>query len=174
MVRRATVIAIVFGLGGSGLAQKKEKKFVFPALIAQARYVYVTTVYGDPLSASIRIPPEDRKAAGDVQEALHKWGRFILAYRPADADLIFVVRKGRLASVTGGAVITTSPRGTAAGPIYGAEAGNPEDALLIYDAKLGTDGPALLKYIEKGGLDAPDIKLVAEFRKEAEAAAKKR
>ncbi len=69
-------------------------------------------------------------------------------------------------------MITTSPRGTAAGPIYGAEAGNPEDALLIYDAKLGTDGPALLKYIEKGGLDAPDIKLVAEFRKEAEAAAK--
>jgi hypothetical protein len=131
-------------------------------------------MYGDPMSPSIRIPPEDRRAAGEVQEALHKWGRYILVYHPEQADLILVVRKGRLASATVGAIISTNPSGTSAGPAFGAEGGIPDDALLVYDANIGTDGPALLKYIEKDGLNAPDVKLVAQFRKEVDAAAAKK
>jgi hypothetical protein len=167
MTRRAFVIAVVLGLAGLALAQKKEKKPVFPAWIKQASYVYVTTIYGDPFSASMGIPPEDRKAALDVQEALKKWGRFILVYRPDEADIILVTRKSTLAAPTVGGRTT-------GGLVFGAEAGNPDDALLVYEARLGTDRPAALKYIEKNGLDAPELKLVAEFRKQVEEASVKK
>ncbi len=174
MARRVLLMAIFLGLATGGFAQKKdptkEKKSHFPAWVAQARYVYVTTIYGDEFDP--RVPPEDRKAVGDVQDALKEWGRFALAYRPADADLIFVIRRGKIGSaMVGGTVGTDTRAGTHGGTLVGLEAGTPQDALLIYDARLGTDTPALLKYTDTGGLDAPDLKLVSEFRKEVEEAA---
>jgi hypothetical protein len=177
---RAVLIVFVIALTGMALAQKKNKKPVFPAWITQARYVYVTTVYGDPwLAANFTdIPTEDRKAAFDVQDALKKWGRFVLVYRPDEADVILVVRKGKVAAATGRSTVGIRPRNpgtvTTDGTLFGVEAGNPDDVMLVYDGKLGTDRTAALKYIEKGGLDAPDVTVVAEFRKQVEEASAKK
>ncbi len=172
MTRRAVLIAVIVALAGLALAQKKEKKPIFPAWLTQARYVYVTTMYGDPFSANLRMPAEDRQAVADVGEALRKWGRFTQVYRPEQADVILLVRKGRAAEATlGGTISTGDPqRGTSKDAVLGSEAGSPEDALLVYDARLGTDAPAALKYMMKGGLNAPDVKLVAKFRKQVEEA----
>ena len=41
--------------------------------------------------------PEDRQAISDVQNEIQDWGRYKLALDRHDADLVFVVRKGRLA-----------------------------------------------------------------------------
>jgi hypothetical protein len=65
-----------------------------PQLVAQARFVYVTT-YDGP-SSSAKVLPEDRQAVSDVQDALMKWGKYTVVYEPGQADLILVVqRQGR-------------------------------------------------------------------------------
>ncbi|HXZ78826.1 MAG TPA: hypothetical protein VEG30_02780 [Terriglobales bacterium] len=36
---------------------------------------------------SVRMPPEDLRAMNDLEEALRKWGRYIVTLRPEGADL---------------------------------------------------------------------------------------
>ncbi len=150
------------------LAQKKEKKAIFPKLIVGARYVMVTSWYGDQYQ--MRTPVEDRQAISDVQNALQKWGRYKPVYRPEDADLIFVVRKGRNASLTGGGTVSAGSPGVGVGSLGAAEMGNSGDSLLVYDARSpgGADKPALWKMIERGGLDPPEIRAIAKLRKQVE------
>ena len=50
-------------------------KPTFPKLIVSARYVLVTTRFGDD-PADTRIMPDDRQAVADVQGAIQKWGRY--------------------------------------------------------------------------------------------------
>ncbi len=78
-----------------GPAQSKKKDPDVPALFRQARYVYVEAVDGDEFNP--RLYPEDRQAIADVRHALQVWNRYTLTTRRQDADLVFVVRKGRLA-----------------------------------------------------------------------------
>ena len=47
-----------------------------------------------------RVVPEDRKAVADLQYALQDWKRYIPAKR-REAELLFKIRKGSLASVQG-------------------------------------------------------------------------
>ena len=42
--------------------------------------------------------PEDREAIANVQDALKDWHRYALTINRGDADLIIIVRKGRLAA----------------------------------------------------------------------------
>src|ERR1700677_186949 len=77
-------------------AQSKKKDPDVPALFRQARYVYVEAVDGDEFNP--RLYPEDRQAIADVRHALRTWNRYALTIRRQDADLVFVVRKGRLAA----------------------------------------------------------------------------
>ena len=35
--------------------------------------------------------PEDRQAIGTVQDAIQKWGKFILVYEPRQADIVLMV-----------------------------------------------------------------------------------
>jgi hypothetical protein len=78
------------------LAQKKPKKPSVPAVFAQARYAYVQATDGNEFDP--RLFPEDREAIANVENALRGWGRYSLTVRREDADIVFVVRKGRLAS----------------------------------------------------------------------------
>jgi hypothetical protein len=90
-------------------AQSKKKDPVIPALFRHAHYVYVEAVDGDEFNPQLY--PEDRQAIADVRHALQTWNRYSLTIRRQDADLVFVVRKGRLAAakVFAGAVLALGP-----------------------------------------------------------------
>jgi hypothetical protein len=74
----------------AALAQAKPKQ-IMPQLVANARFVYVTTYDGPSWSKDVL--PEDRQAVADVQEALTKWGKYIVVYEPEKADLILAVQR---------------------------------------------------------------------------------
>ena len=112
-----------------------------PKLVVNARYVYVTTFDGGPILPDVL--SEDRQAVADVENALRAWGKFIVIYRPVDADLIMVVQK----------------RGS-------------EDILAVYDAKLGSKSIPLWRGMRRGGLDSKELPLVSSFRAAVEKAEK--
>jgi len=164
-------------------------KVVLPKSVVVARYVMVTSYYGNRV-ADPRIPSDDRRAIADVENALHKWGKYIVVYHPENADIIVLVRKGRLAMVTphigigtgvgidtsrgtGGIEIGGNRRTTTTTMGVGAEAGEPDDMIAVYDAMLGTDAAPLWRESMRDGLNPPGMKLVQEFRKVVDEAAKK-
>ncbi len=168
-MRKIFVLFAVPLLVASWAAAKSKNNF--PQLIVSAKYVHVTTYYGSE-PGNFRIPPEDLRAVADVEQALRKWGRYSITMRPRDADLIMVVRRGRLAAVTaGGRVGIDSSGRVGRGPVAGAEAGSPDDSLEVYDAHLGTDSSPLWRRTAADGLHAPELPLIQEFRKQVEAAA---
>jgi hypothetical protein len=61
----------------------------FPATLRNARYVYVAAYDGDEFN--IHLLPEDRDAIVAVQNAIQKWGKVTLVYRPEEADIIVLV-----------------------------------------------------------------------------------
>ena len=143
-----------------------------PKLVVHARYVLVTTYQGYDLS-NPSVLPDDRQAVLAVQEAIKKWGRYDLAYRPQDADLILLVRKGR--------IVETQPQvriggGTNLPVNVGANApvdvGDKRDMLAMFTAEEGVDGTALWRDFEAGGLNPPQMELVRELRKAVDKTAK--
>jgi hypothetical protein len=61
----------------------------FPGTLVNARFVYVTSYDGDQFNPNLF--PEDRQAISTVQDAMQKWGKFILVYEPHQADIIVMV-----------------------------------------------------------------------------------
>ena len=61
----------------------------FPGILANARYVYVSSYDGDQFDPNLL--PEDRNAIGAVQNAIQEWGKLIIVYRPSEADIIILV-----------------------------------------------------------------------------------
>jgi hypothetical protein len=161
---------VLFLLISSVVAKDKS---TMPKLVVNARYVMITTYYGENL-ASPRVPPDDRQAASDVQNAIQDWGRYILVYDRKDADLIILVRKGRIVEAQGGIGIHTgSDRSNPSiGPMANVDAGDPQDMLAVYQATQGVDSPPLWRDRMTGGLNGPTVRLVEELRTKVEAAAK--
>ena len=120
----------------AALAQEPD---VMPQLVVNARYVYVTTYDGPYWSPNVI--PEDRRAAGDVEEALRAWGKYMVVPRAEEADLIFVV-----------------------------QARPSEDTLAVYRGRPVLSSIPLWRGMQKGGLDSKELPLVAKFRKAVEAA----
>jgi hypothetical protein len=78
-------------------AQQKTKKHSdVPAVFQNARYVYAEAEAGDITRPGLY--PEDREAIADVQQGIQDWDRYHLVTRREDADLVFIVRKGRMVS----------------------------------------------------------------------------
>lgn len=162
------------------LALKAEDKNPIQAVVKNATYVMVTTYSGDIFSPDVS--PDDRRAAQNVQDAIQKWGRYKLVYNRGDADLILVVRTGRLAEVKGGVQVgtTTQRQGDAtyrshgSAESIGGEVGDPQDTLEVYMASRGINGPPLWRGRAQGGLKAPEMQLVKEFRSKVEAPEKKK
>jgi hypothetical protein len=151
-----------------------KEKPTFPKLVVNARYVLVTTYFGDDPS-NVRIMSEDRQAVADVQNAIQKWGRYTLVYERKNADLIILVRKGRIAGARAGITIHTGsekPSPSVASGIN-ADAGDSQDMLAVYDAAQGIDNPPLWRARDAEGLKPPEMRLVDELRTKVEAAAKK-
>ena len=61
----------------------------FPGILANARYVYVSSYDGDQFDPYLL--PEDRGAIVAVQNAIQEWGKLIIVYRPSEADIIILV-----------------------------------------------------------------------------------
>jgi len=61
----------------------------FPATLRNARYVYVAAYDGDEFNTHLL--PEDRDAIVAVQNAIQKWGKLTLVYRPDEADIVLLV-----------------------------------------------------------------------------------
>ncbi len=113
---------------------------VMPDLVTHAQYVYVTSYDGPAWSNNVM--PEDRKAIGDIVIALQKWGRYMVVYRPQEADIILMVQK----------------RGNG-------------DTLAVYNARQGVGSIPLWREMRQGGLDSNELPLFTQFRKAVEAAA---
>jgi hypothetical protein len=164
-------------------AQKPESKP--PAVFKNAQYVYVEAYAGDALSP--HLVPDDREAIYNVEQHLKDWHRYTIVYERDRADLVFLVRKGRIASVTPGVAVDvgggqprdrnspppdpTRTNNTSVGLGVDAEAGSPDDVLAIYlvNPSGGLDGPIWL-HGEKGGLDEPTLPLFQRIKHEVETA----
>lgn len=78
---------------------KSPKKSEVSQTLCPARYVYVATMDGDVLRPEVL--PEDRDAVMRVEDKLRDWKRYIEVYKRQEADLVLIVRTGRLATAKG-------------------------------------------------------------------------
>jgi hypothetical protein len=130
---------VLLGLALLSTATASGSAAQLPRTLANARYVYVTAYDGDQFDPQLL--PEDRAAIARVQDAIQKWGKLTVVYRPQDADIILAV-----------------------------ESRPSEDVLAVYDAHSG-DGhsgpsqPYLWRVMGRGGLQKSEIPLLSQFEK---------
>ena len=106
----------------------------FPGTLVNARYVYVTSYDGDQFDPDLL--PEDRQAISTVQDAMQKWGKFIVVYEPGQADIVLMV--------------TSRPS---------------EDLLAVYDAHGWPRNQYLWRMMGRSGLQPSEAPLVANLEK---------
>lgn len=169
------LLMLVFALPAT--QAKPKKPYKLPAAFNQARYVYVEAEDGQVYDP--RLDPYDRQAIGDVDDALYKWKRYAVTTRREDADLIFVVRKGRLAAAKagvqvgpGGPQAYPNPQGNpgprtapANGIALGGEVGPPDDLLEVYERSPDNSRGAMLwQRSFADGLNPPDLTLLKQLK----------
>jgi hypothetical protein len=114
----------------------------FPGTLVNARFIYVTSYDGDQFSPNLF--PEDRQAIATVQDAIQKWGKFILVYEPQQADIILMVM--------------SRPS---------------EDVLAVYDAHGWPQNQYLWRMTGRNGLQPSEAPLVTNLEKAFEQATAK-
>lgn len=164
-------------------AQSKKKHSDLSALFDSARYVYVQAQDGDITRPGLY--PEDRQAISDVLHGLQAWNRYAVTVNRDHADLVFIVRRGRLVSLQGHVGIGSAqgqmgpqpqnrqpgqlPDGDSVGA--SSEVGPPDDMLEVFatnaDGKLS--GPIWQREM-KDGLDSPSVPLLRELKTAVERA----
>ncbi len=138
-MRRYPAIALILLLATvAAMAAVPSYDQPFPKILINAKYVYVTAYDGDQFNPYLL--PEDRQAISSVQDALQKWGRYVVVYRPQDADMILAVQS----------------RGS-------------EDVLAVYDAR-STNPTYLWRAMGRGGLDKSEVPLMAKLQAAVEKA----
>ena len=166
------------------LQGKAKKPDVLPAVFNHAQYVYVQAVDGDEFDP--RLYPEDRQAIANVESALRDWKRYTLTIRREEADLIIVVRKGRLAEAKVGVQAGTGPQrapanqppgssgsvgpgGPGVGVSAGGEVGPPDDLFEVYMPNpSGTLGSPLWMRSLADGLDGSKPPLFEQLKNAVE------
>ena len=188
-MKRRLFLLLLGSLSLSIVAQAKPKnqKVDLPAVFKNAQYVYVEAYAGDIFNPNL--VPDDREAIYNVEQRLKDWHRYRLAYQRNQADLVFLVRKGRIASVTPRVVVGNGGRtrdgnsippdptrtdnypGAGVGVGVGAEVGSADDELAIYlvDPSGALNGP-IWSHNLKQGLDTPDLPLFQLIKHEVETA----
>jgi hypothetical protein len=114
----------------------------FPGTLTNARYVYVTSYDGDQFNPNLL--SEDRQAINTVEDAMQKWGKFILVYESHQADIVLMV--------------TGRPS---------------EDILAVYDAHGWPQNQYLWRMMGRGGLQPSEAPLVTNLEKAFEQATTK-
>ena len=137
-MKRFFLVAISLILAGvSALAVSNPsttKVPAFPGTLSNARYVYVASYDGDQFNPNLL--PEDRNAIGAVQNAIQKWGKLTIVYRPSEADVIILV--------------TSRPS---------------EDLMAVYDGHQEPIGNFLWRVMGRDGLEYGETPLVTQFEK---------
>jgi hypothetical protein len=146
MKNKSSVALVVLLLAATlAVASPKPKASVpqsvpaFPGTLVNARYVYVTSYDGEQFDPSLL--PEDRKAIGTVQDAMQKWGKFIVVYEPRQADIVLMV--------------TSRPS---------------EDILAVYDAHGWSGNQYLWRMMGRSGLQPSETPLITNLEKAFERA----
>lgn len=111
----------------------------FPGTLVNARYVYVTSYDGGQFDPNLLT--EDRQAIATVQEAMQKWGKFIVVYEPGQADIVLMV--------------TSRPT---------------EDILAVYDAHGWPGNQYLWRMMGRSGLQQSEAPFVTNLEKAFEQA----
>jgi hypothetical protein len=116
-----------------GTASASQKVPPIPRTLSNARFVYVAAYDGDQFDPNLL--PDDRMAIARVQDAVQKWGKLIVVYRPEDADIILMVQ--------------SRPS---------------EDVLALYDAH-GVGSTYLWRVMARGGFQEGEVPLASQFEK---------
>ena len=145
MKKLLSVFAVLLFLAVAALAKPAKTSSpqnvpAFPGTLINARYVYVTSYDGDQFSSNLL--PEDRQAISTVQDAMQKWGKFILVYRPEEADIVLMVQ--------------SRPS---------------EDVLAVYDAHGWPNGNYRWRMMGASGLQSSETPFVAQMEKAFDKAA---
>jgi hypothetical protein len=114
----------------------------FPGTLVNARFIYVTSYDGDQFNPNLY--PEDRQAISTVQDAIQKWGKFVLVYEPQQADIVVMVM--------------SRPS---------------EDVLAVYDAHGWPQNQYLWRMTGRSGLEPSEAPLVTNLEKAFEQATAK-
>jgi hypothetical protein len=164
-------------------AQNKKKHSDVPAAFENAHYVYVQAQEGDITRPGLY--PEDRQAISDVLDGLEAWNRYTVVVSKDHADLIFMVRKGRLVGAQGHGGISGGtgqiglppqnrqpgqfPDGASIGA--GTEVGPGDDLLEVFTTNPAGKliGPIWQREL-KDGLDAPAVLLLRQLKESVERA----
>ncbi len=101
----------------------------FPKTLLNARFVYVTSYDGDQFRPELL--EQDRAAISNVQDALQKWGHFVLVYRPSEADMVIAVQSRGSEDVL--AVYDPSMPGTYLWRVMGAQGLQKGETPLVTD-----------------------------------------
>jgi hypothetical protein len=148
-VHSCAVLAVVLLATTLALAGPKAPKTnppqaipAFPGTLVNARFVYVTSYDGDQFNPNLL--SEDREAIATVQDAMQKWGKFILVYEPHQADIILMVM--------------SRPS---------------EDVLAVYDAHGWPQNQYLWRMMGRSGLQPSEAPLVTNLEKAFEQATAK-
>jgi hypothetical protein len=112
----------------------------FPGTLVNARYVYVTSYDGGQFDPNLL--PEDRQAINTVQDAMQKWGKWIVVYEPRQADIVLMVM--------------SRPS---------------EDVLALYDAHGWPQNQYLWRVMGRSGLQPGEAPLVMNLEKAFDLAA---
>jgi hypothetical protein len=118
--------------------------------------------------------PEEREALQRIREGLERWGKYVIVVRPAQAELLIAIRKGRLVSVGGGVLVGGPSGGRMAGPaglgpVGGAEISSPDDMIEVFD----TGGSLVWRGMKTNGLSGAGPPLWESFQAEVAKAEKK-
>ena len=87
------IALLILALASLGAAAPSASSQPLPRTLANSRFVYVTAYDGDQFDSNLL--PEDRAAIARVQDAIEKWGKLTIVYRPQEADVILAVQSRR-------------------------------------------------------------------------------
>ena len=147
-------------------------------LIAKARSVAVGYDLGDRFlpetadSADANVLPEERRAVQAIADDIKRWGKYVIATRLGDADLLIAVRVGQrvplggdLADGAGGLGGTfDSAGGVRRGSSYNTSRSSRQDVLTVYHP----GRVPLWSARKRDGLSGEPPKLYQEFRADVE------
>lgn len=125
------IVFLCLAFAGTAMASKDAPPM--PGTLANARFVYVTAYDGDQYDS--RLLPDDRAAIARVQDAIQKWGKLVLVYRPEDADIVIAV-----------------------------ESRPSEDVLAVYDAAMFPQ-TYVWRVMGRSGLQKGEMPLLLQFQK---------
>ena len=127
----AAVMLLCLAMTGAAMATKNIP--AMPGILANARFVYVTSYDGGQFNPNLL--PDDRAAISRVQDALQKWGKLTVVYRPQDADIVIAVQ--------------SRPS---------------EDIVAVYDGHSSSQ-TYLWRVMGRGGLQKGETPLVTQFER---------